>query len=181
MDVDRPAFFDEEGGWILAVESAISSRTLWRKIPCCSHQLGRNRAHAFLDWLNSRVSQSTPRLTGQGAGGLSAWQGGSLLKSRARHPYLSNVCPVSLAALAMPQPEKARQASRAIAILIASLSCTAAESGRADRSLPHVTEMWPSWTAQSASAQAEAGRSARHTAGQDQARPEVLKVVANRE
>ena len=57
----------------------------------------------------------------QGAAALSGSQGGWPLKSRARHPYLSNVCPVSRAALAMPQPEMARQQSRAIAVLITSI------------------------------------------------------------
>ena len=53
----------------------------------------------------------------QGAAALSGSQGGWPLKSRARHPYLSNICPVSLAALAIPQPEMARQESKAIVVL----------------------------------------------------------------
>ena len=59
-------------------------------------------------------------LPGQGVAELLGSQGGSPLKSRARHPYLSNICPVSLAALAMPQPEIVRQARRPITILITS-------------------------------------------------------------
>ena len=45
------------------------------------------------------------------------WQGFSPFSSFARQPYLSNIWPVSRAALPIPQPDKAASASKAIATL----------------------------------------------------------------
>ena len=86
---------------------------------------------------------SRGRVTSVAFGYCAGWHGFSPFSSLARQPYLSNIWPVSRAALPMPQPDSAASASKAIAY---SHCASARAVGRRQRTVelrPAVAEQAP--------------------------------------